>query len=107
MFPIFIILDYFYHEDKKIDNIYENLLGMIQIFCIGVAIYFLFFPINWVNITQVIKGTFGSSLLDAGLKYILILFYILAYDLIKLQGIFLQRIKKQKKLLNHLPNLIL
>ena len=92
-FFLTIYLEYLFNKISR-DQLFKRYTDILILFGISIITYAIFFPATWVNPLQIISGTIGSSILEPGVKY-LILFLLL---------VFVELILFKEKVTNYIKN---
>lgn len=84
LFFIFIYLEYLFNITNKW-QFFTRVLDLLKLFWVSILIYFLLFPINWVNHEQIIKWTIWAGILSSWTKYLTVFLFLIFFELIYLK----------------------
>src|SRR3989344_3574268 len=95
-YVVFFLTVYLEYLLRKTDRVVflRRTWDLIKIYVLSVATYTLLFPINWVELEQIIRGTVGANILTAGRTMMLIFVTTVLFEIIFLRGVASEFIRK-------------
>ncbi len=80
-FFLTIYLEYLFNKISR-NQLFKRYTDILILFGISIFTYTVLFPATWVNPLQIFSGTIGSSILEPGIKYLALFFFLIFAELI-------------------------
>lgn len=94
LFFLLIYIEYLINRTTK-RQLFQRCMSLGKLYLISIIVYIVLFPATWVDPYQIIKGTFGTNILNAGLMYFLLFLFLVFFEVIILDGRISQLIKNR------------